>query len=53
MEVCRIDKNIFLFEHNEKAYEVEVDTMASELINIEDIRATISTVLKTIVMHKL
>ncbi len=30
------------------AYEVGVDTMASELINIEDINGTISTVLKTI-----
>ena len=30
-------KEVFLFEHNEKAYEVGVDTIASELVNIEDI----------------
>lgn len=53
MKVCRMAKNISLLEYNEKAYEVGVDTMTSELINIEVISATISTVLKTIVMHKL
>ena len=45
-------KEVFLIEHNEKAYEVGVDTIASELVNIEDISTTISTVLKTIVMYK-
>ena len=52
ISVSKLRDEVFLFEHNEKAYEVGVDTIASELVNIEDISTTISTVLKTIVMYK-